>query len=405
MDKKPIIRFLDNTTPPHIVTLIFLAGLGAMAMNIFLPSLPQMTEYFGTSYAVMQLSVPLYLLCSAIIQLFVGPISDNLGRRRVMIWALVIFMVATLGCIYAPNIATFLICRVGQAIAATTMVISRAVIRDLYSQEQSAQQIAYVTMGMAVVPMVSPAVGGVLEQFFTWKATFWAMFLICVFILFLVLRDMGETARASDKSMLAQFKEYPELLSSTRFWGYALASAFCSGAFFAYLGGAPFVGSEVFGLDPFWLGLLFGAPASGYFVGNFLTSRYATTFGVNKLVLWGCIANAFGSAVSLVIFALGYGSAASFFGMMTLVGLGNGLCIPNASAGMLSVRPHLAGTASGLGGSIMIGGGAGLSVLVGLLLTPETGAYPLLWMMLLTAIAGVLSITIVIRREYALGLR
>lgn len=405
MNNGPVIRFLDNRTPPHITTLILLAGLGAMVMNIFLPSLPQMADYFDTSYAVMQLSVPLYLLCSAVIQLFVGPMSDNLGRRKVMMWALGLFMIATLGCILAPNISVFLFFRIGQAVAATAMVLSRAVIRDLYTQEQSASKIAYVTMGMAVVPMISPAVGGVLEQFFSWKATFWAMLLIGGAVLALVYRDMGETAQPSDKSMLAQFKEYPELLRSPRFWGYALAAAFCSGAFFAYLGGAPFVGSEIFGLSPFWLGILFGAPAVGYFLGNFLTGLYATRFGVNTLVLCGCLANAIGGSISLLIFMSGYGSAGTFFGMMTLVGLGNGLCIPNATAGMLSVRPHLAGTASGLGGSIMIGGGAGLAVLVGALLTPETGAYPLLWLMLLTALASVASIMVVIRREYTLGLR
>ena len=106
--------------------------------------------------------------------------------------------------------------------------------------------------------------------------------------------------------------------------------------------------------------------------------------------------------ISLLIFEAGYGTPLSFFGLMTLVGLGNGLCIPNATAGMLSVRPRLAGTASGLGGAIMIGGGAGLSALVGVLLTPETGAFPLLWMMLITAVLGLCSITLVIRREKAL---
>jgi DHA1 family bicyclomycin/chloramphenicol resistance-like MFS transporter len=90
--------------------------------------------------------------------------------------------------------------------------------------------------------------------------------------------------------------------------------------------------------------------------------------------------------------------------MMVFIGLGNGLCIPNATAGMLSVRPHIAGTASGLGGAIMIGGGAALAVLAGLLLTPESGATPLLWLMLLTAIAGVISILMVMRRERILGL-
>ncbi len=398
------VRFLDRTTPPHIATLILLSGLSAMVMNIFLPSLPQMAEFFDTDYGVMQLSVPLYLLCSAVMQLFIGPISDNLGRRKVMLWGLALFMLATLGCIYAPNATLFLVFRIGQAVIATAMVLSRAVIRDLYTQEQSASMIGYVTMGVALVPMISPAMGGVLQEFFDWHASFWFMLLAGAGITWLVFADMGESARPSGKTMMAQFREYPELFRSPRFWGYALAAGFCSGAFFAYLGGAPFVGSVVFGMTPFWLGVFFGAPAIGYFVGNFLTGRYATRFGINTLVLWGCLANAIGSSVSILIFFAGYGSALSFFGMMTLVGLGNGLCIPNATAGMLSVRPHLAGTASGLGGAIMIGGGSALAVLAGVMLTPETGAYPLLWLMVLTAVAGIGSIMIVIRREKQLGL-
>ena len=400
----PVIRFLDRTTPPTVFTLILLAGLSALVMNIFLPSLPHMAEYFGTSYATMQLSVPLYLLFSAVIQIFIGPISDNLGRRRVMIVGLVGFMIATLGCIYAPNAFVFLCCRIAQAVVATAMVLSRAVLRDLYTQDQAASKIGYVTMGMALVPMVAPAVGGVIEQNYDWHVTFWLMFVVAGGILVLVLLDMGETARASQNTILGQFREYPELLRSPRFWGYAMAAAFCSGAFFAYLGGAPFVGSTVFSLDPFWLGIYFGAPAVGYFTGNWITGAYATRFGINTMVLWGCMANALGSTLSLLIFLSGFGTAETFFGLMTLVGLGNGLCIPNATAGMLSVRPYLAGTASGLGGAIMIGGGSGLAVLAGLLLTPESGAYPLILIMQFTAFAGIMSILFVIRRARKLDL-
>lgn len=402
---EPVIRFMDRRTPPHVFTLILLAGMSALVMNIFLPSLPQMADYFGTSYAVMQLTVPLYLFCSAILQLFIGPLSDNIGRRPVMIAGLLLFMLATLGCIFAPTTGVFLVCRVAQAVMATAMVLSRAVLRDLYSQDQAASKIGYVTMGMALVPMIAPAVGGAIEQFFDWHVTFWLMFALASGVLMMVIRDMGETAVKTDNSILDQFREYPELLSSPRFWGYALASAFCSGAFFAYLGGAPFVGSTVFGLDPFWLGIYFGAPAVGYFCGNWLTGLFAMRFGVNLMVLWGCLANALGGTLSLTLFLAGYGSAETFFGMMTLIGLGNGLCIPNATAGMLSVRPHLAGTAAGLGGAIMIGGGSGLAVLAGLLLTKETGAYPLILLMLMTALAGVVSITAVMRREKTLGLR
>ncbi|KKL20997.1 hypothetical protein LCGC14_2449860, partial [marine sediment metagenome] len=124
MSDIPRVRYLDRKTPPHISTLILLAGLSAMVMNIFLPSLPAMAEHFGTDYAVIQLSVPLYLFFSGILQIFIGPISDNLGRRRVMLWGLGAFLVATAGCLLAPNIAVFLVFRMAQAVIATGMVLS-----------------------------------------------------------------------------------------------------------------------------------------------------------------------------------------------------------------------------------------------------------------------------------------
>ena len=393
------VKFLDRSTPPHIITLILLAGVSAMVMNMFLPSLPNMTTYFDTEYRLMQLSVALYLAVSAVMQTIIGPVSDNLGRRKVLMGGVVLFMLATLGCIFAPTAEIFLVFRMCQAIIAVAMVLSRAIVRDLYDQDQSASMIGYVTMGMAVVPMISPGIGGLLEEAFGWKANFWAFFIIGALLLWLVWADVGETAQPSDKTVLGQFREYPELLRSPRFWGYSAAAAFCSGSFFAYLGGAPFVGTQIFGMGEAELGFYFGAPAIGYFIGNGLSGRYATRFGVNRMVLWGSLANLFGTALSLAIFAAGAGTPISFFAMMTFVGLGNGLVIPNATAGALSVRPHLAGTASGLAGAIMIGGGAALSALAGFLLTPETGAFPLLYIMVLTGLAALLAIGAVYRRE------
>ncbi len=385
-----------------MITLILLAGMSATVMNMFLPSLPRMAEHFNTDYSVMQLSVAIYLAFSGVLQIFIGPLSDKFGRRPVTLWGIAVFLVATLGCIYAPSVEVFLIFRLLQAGIATAMVLSRAAVRDMYAQDQAASMIGYVTMGVAVVPMISPAVGGLLDEAFGWQSVFWALFAMGGAVWLLAWRDMGETAMVSDKSLTQQFGEYPELLRSVRFWGYALAAGFCSGAFFAYLGGAPFVGLVVFGMSPAMLGFFFGAPAVGYFAGNFLTGRYSTRFGINRMVLWGSLANIIGSGLSISIFLVGYGSAFTFFGLMTVIGLGNGLCIPNATAGMLSVRAHLAGTASGLGGAIMIGGGAALSALAGALLTAETGAYPLLLLMLITSIFGLISIRMVIRREKTL---
>ena len=368
-------------------------------MNIFLPSLPGMTAHFETEYRVMQLSVAVYLGVSAALQIVIGPLSDKFGRRPVLLWGLALFVLATLGCLMAPSVEIFLACRMGQAVVAAAMVLSRAAVRDIYPQDAAASMIGYVTMGMAVVPMVGPALWGALDEVFGWQANFWALILLGALCFALVWRDMGETAHASGKTLLQQFREYPELLTSPRFWGYAMASAFASGAFFAYLGGAPFVGTEVFGLTPAALGVYFGAPALGYILGNFLSGRYSVRFGINRMVLWGCLLNAAGLFVSLIIFVAGYGTVTSFFAFMTFVGLGNGMTIPNATSGMLSVRPHLAGTASGLGGALMIGGGAALSAVAGALLGPGSGALPLLWLMFGTAVLGVAAVFVVLLRE------
>ena len=398
------VRFLDQSTPPHIATLILLAGLSALAMNIFLPSLPGMTAHFNTEYRLIQLSVALYLGVNAGLQLLMGPISDRWGRRPVILWGLGLFLAATLGCILAPNVTVFLTFRMIQASVVVAMVLSRAIVRDMVPQDRAASMIGYVTMGMAVVPMVGPALGGVLDEVFGWQANFWALFVLGLALFWLCWRDLGETAPLTGRTLAQQFRDYPALLTSRRFWGYALAAGLSSGSFFAYLGGAPFVGDRVFGLPPATLGLLFGAPAVGYFLGNFLSGRFSTRIGVNRMVLWGATANASGIALNLTLFYLGLGTPLSFFGLMTFMGLGNGMVIPNATAGALSIRPDLAGTASGLSGALMIGLGAALSALAGLLLTPDSGAFALLWIMLCSGLAAIVTILLVIRRERRLGL-
>jgi DHA1 family bicyclomycin/chloramphenicol resistance-like MFS transporter len=358
-----------------------------------------MSEYFSTDYRVMQLSVALYLAGNAVLQIVVGPISDRYGRRPVLLWGIGIFLVATVGCILAPTIEIFLAFRMLQAVVVVGLVLGRAVVRDMYPQDQAASQIGYVTMGMAVVPMIGPAIGGVLDETLGWQANFWMLAILGVLVLVLTWRDLGETAARGSESFAEQFAQYPELFASRRFWGYCLTASFASGAFFAFLGGAPYVGSEVFGLSASLVGLYFGTAAVGYFVGSYVSGRYSMRVGINGMVLWGSILSATGPLLTLLLFLLGFKTALVFFGLMTIVGIGNGMVLPNATSGMLSVRPHLAGTASGLGGAITIGGGAALSALTGALLTGGNGAYLLILIMLVTSLLAVGAILYTIRRE------
>jgi DHA1 family bicyclomycin/chloramphenicol resistance-like MFS transporter len=386
-----------------VVTLTLLAGIAALSMSVFIPSLNMMTAHFETSYSVMQLAVAGYLGANALLQVVIGPMSDAWGRRPVILGSLVVFCIATLGCIWATNVWVFLTFRMIQAAIATTLVLSRAAIRDLYDTREAASMIGYVTMGMSLVPMVGPLIGGVLGEHYGWQANFWLLFVLGAAMLLVTQVDFKETLRLQGQPLMAQIRDYPELLTSPRFWGYALACAFASGAFFSYLGGGAYVGDEIYGLEPSQTGFYFGAPAAGYFFGNYLTGRFAGRVGINRLILLGCLASAAGLLLMATLFLSGHGSAQAFFFLMGFVGLGNGLTLPNSTAGMLSVRPHLAGSASGLGGAINLGGGAALSALAGTLLTPETGAIPLIWLMLFVTIASLVCILYVIHRQKRLS--
>lgn len=400
--KDPI--FLNRHSPPKIITLILLAGLSALTMNIFLPSLPGMAAYFDAPYALMQLSVALYLALSAVLQILIGPISDRYGRRMVVLASIGLFLIATIGTLMAQSAEVFLVFRMAQAVVAAGMVLSRAVVRDMVSDDEAASMIGYVTMGMSLVPMIGPVIGGYLDAAFGWHANFGLLLGLGVVVFALSWADLGETAVPKKISFAAQMRSYPTLLTSRRFLGYSGAAAFSSGCFYAYLGGAPYVGNVVFGLDSQQIGVLFAITAVGYAAGNYLAGRFSRRLGLNRMVLIGTSITTAGMALLLLVTLLGLSGPVVFFGLQITMGLGNGVALPSANAGILSVRPEFAGTASGLGGALMIGGGAGLAALAGALLPPGSTEVPLIVLMLTTSVASVLCILAVIRRARSLGL-
>lgn len=386
-------------TPPHILTLVALTGLAAMSMNVFLPSLPGMARYYGVDYGVMQLSVSAYLGVSALIQLFAGPISDIFGRRPAMLTALFVFLLATVGSLLAPTAGCFLFFRMVQAIVTSGMVIARAVVRDIYPGDQAASMLGYVTMGMSIVPMLSPVLGGVLDEAFGWHASFALMGVLGLGVFALSWFDMGETSKSGGIPLRQQFASYPALARSWRFWGYATVATLTAGSFFAYLGGAPFVGDRVFHLTSSQVGYWFAAPSMGYALGNFISGRMAVRIGINRMILIGTTVCSVALSIALAADLAGWHKPAVFFGAIAMVGLGNGLALPSANAGLMSVRPELAGTASGFGGAMMVAGGAALATLAGALLGPDTGAAPLLLIMVLSAIGAAITIKLVVHRE------
>ena len=398
--------FQAATSPPRITTLIMLAGLSVLSLNMFLPSLSTMAGAFEADYAVVSLAIGGYLAMTAILQLIIGPLSDRYGRRPVLLAGLLIFAAASLGCVLSTNFWVFLGFRLAQGVIISGWVISMAIIRDTSEPQEAASLIGYVTMAMAIAPMLGPMVGGMFDEFLGWRSNFIFYAASGALLLAICWADAGETNTSPSETLGSQIRTYPELFTSRRFWGYTLCMAFSTGSFYSFLAGVPLVAGALFNLSTSSLGFYMGTITAGFMTGSFLSGRYSKRFALTTMILSGRIVACTGLIVGLVLLSMGIVHVATLFGAVILVGLGNGLTTPGCSAGVLSVRPKLAGSASGLAGALTVGGGAALSSVTTALLTEGNAAFMLLGMMLFSSAMGLLATLYVMhvnRQEGALS--
>ncbi len=380
------------SSPPSLVTLVFATALSVLTLNMFLPSLARMADDFQVDYALANLSVAGYLAVSAALQLIMGPLSDRFGRRPVLLICMAMFVAASVGCVLAESIWVFLGFRLLQAAVVAGPVLSSAAIRDMYSSNEAASKLGYVAMAMALAPMLGPMLGGALDGLFGWRAGFVLYSVLGAGLLLLLWADMGETNTNRSSTFAAQLREYPHLLRARRFWGYALCAAFSIGGFFSFITGAPLVAAAWFDLSPAMLGLGIGIITGGFMVGNFITGRIAARTRLTTMILIGRIIASTGPLGGLLLFLGDLGSVWVFFGSAIFVGFGNGLTNANATAGLMSVRPKLAGSAAGLSGAMIVALGAVLTSLTGLWVSPENGPYLVLGMMWACSFAGLLAV-------------
>ncbi|WP_171234121.1 multidrug effflux MFS transporter [Ruegeria sp. HKCCA6837] len=387
-------------TPPHLITLIFATALSVLSLNLFLPSLARMSEDFGVDYGLMNLSVAGYLAVSAVLQLIMGPLSDRFGRRPILLMCMTFFVIASIGCTLAQSIWVFLGFRLLQAAVVAGSVLSSASIRDRYPPNEAASKLGYVTMAMALAPMLGPMLGGGLDVLFGWRSGFVLYTLLGAGVLVLLWFDMGETNTNRSSTFTAQLREYPDLFRARRFWGYALCASFSIGGFYSFITGAPLVAAAWFDLSPAMLGLGIGIITGGYMVGNFVTGRIAARTRLTTMILIGRVVASTGPFLGLLLFLTGLGSIWVFFGSAICVGFGNGLTNANATAGIMSVRPKLAGSAAGLSGAMIVALGAILTSVTGAFVSPENGPFLVLGMMWACSFAGLLAVVYVRRLDW-----
>lgn len=347
--------------------LVLATALGPFAMQVFLPALPAIQQSFAVGAGTAQLAFSLSAFAIAVATLFYGPLSDRIGRRPALTRGLLVYLAGSVLCAVAPTIELLVLGRIVQAAGGCAgIVLSRAIVRDLYGLEQSATVLAYITMAMVVAPMLAPVLGGFLTDLAGWRWVFVAGILVGVLILVAVRAELAETAPAPPPGRTGPSgRGFLSLLRSPRFMGYALQGAFSMSVFFAFLAAAPYLMVTVMGRPASEYGLMFVLVSAAFMAGNFAAARLTPRVGTDRMILIGCLGSLAGAATTLGLVLAGFWTPWAVFLPTSFGAFAQGLAMPNTQASFVSVDPQAAGTASGLGGFLQMGTAAVAAQIVG----------------------------------------
>jgi MFS transporter, DHA1 family, multidrug resistance protein len=386
-----------------LALLIAMSAVSSGSLNILVPAIPGLVAKFKTDPAYVQLTISLYLTGLASAQLVFGPLSDRFGRRPVLLAGLGLAALASTAAIFAWSIAGLVGARLVQSLGASTgQTISRAIIRDIYERERAASMIGLVTSVVVFVPMMAPLIGGILDTLFGWEAIFIVVAALSFTVFVWAALALPETRRFSDvPGERSHFTaDVRALCASPRFFGYALCAGFGSAPFFSFLGGAPYVVVDMLGRTSAEYGVWFFLPSFGFMAGNFLVSRLSGRYTINVLIWWGIALTIAGCLINIAAYlTLTHWPMPALFVPHVIIGIGNGLLLPTAVAGAVSIRPQVAGTASGMTGFIQMAIGAAAAQTSGHIIGHATSATPMLLQMLLFGVATGVAVFVLVRRS------
>ena len=359
----------DRLRGPVAVLLTAVVAIGSLSIDMALPSLPATAEALGAEPATVQLTVTLFLAGFAVAQLIHGPLSDRIGRRRVLLGGLVVYVVGGLACWAAPSARLLVAGRLLQALGAGSgPVVGRAVVRDLYEGERAARVLGYMGTAMALTPILAPIVGGIIHVAFGWRAVYLALAACGAAFLGLALLLVPETNRRRDPDALRPghlATNAADLLGDRSFRGYVLVVALMFGGQFAFISGSAFVLIEVLRVPPDVYGLCFGLVAFGLMTGSFLAARLTPRAGIDRLIAAG---TSLGAVAGCLMAALAWGgvrTVPAVIGPMYAFAIGVGIVLPTAVAGAIGPFPRTAGLASAVLGFLQLTAAAAYGIAVG----------------------------------------
>jgi DHA1 family bicyclomycin/chloramphenicol resistance-like MFS transporter len=358
----------DRSVPSRALLLLLVAmtGVAPISLYMLVPALPALTVAFNTDISLIQMTVSLYMIGIALSQITMGPLSDRYGRRPVLLGGLGLMVIATIGGIFATTLPQLILARFLQALGgAAGMVISRAIIRDLYPRERVASMISLVIGVMMIAQMLSPLAGGLLDVSFGWRAIFYALAVLAVATFAAIALILPETRRRAAPTAVTGFtRDARTLLTSRAFAGYAMCQMLASAIIFVFAGAGPYIVVDQMGRSSAEYGAWYATSGFAYLVGNLFCARFAPRHTLERLIWFGLAIQFVGAALNLVWGLLGLNQMPSWlFITHMLIMFGNAFAMSNASAGALSIRPQAAGTASGFMGFMQMGFGALISQL------------------------------------------
>lgn len=384
---------------PRLWILVLLSALSALPVNMFVPSLPTIADDLEADFALVNVAIAGYAVVAAATHLVAGALSDRFGRRPIALIALAIFTIASVGCSLANDTTAFLLCRLLQGTVSGGYAVSLAAIRDTSNDRLATSRIGYLSSAWAVAPMIAPGVGGALETFFGWRSIFVVFAALGAVGFCLATIHLKETNVCLSGSITLQLRGYRDLSRSKPFWGYVLCMSLALGALYAFLGGAPWVSAQLGETSSLALGFYMGVVPAGFILGSYVVGRHSSRYTPQRLVLAGRILTCAGLLVGFVLCVLGVTHPLAFFGPCVCVGLGNGLTMPAANARILSIRPDLAGTASGMAAALTVTGAAIVAFLSGLIVDASNAHLAVLSVMLISSLLSLAAAAIVVALE------
>jgi len=336
------------------VTVALLAMLAPFSIDTYLPSFPDIAREFAVSALYLQQTLSFYLLAFAVMTLVYGPLSDAYGRRRVVLVAVALYVLSSIGCWFAPNAHWLLVMRIGQGLSASAgIVIGRAVIRDAFAGAQAQRVMANMMLIFALAPAIAPIIGGWLHDAFGWRSVFMFLTLLGLALWVWTAQVLPETLPAVARQSIhprAVGHTYRQALGSSHFMGLVMITALNFGGMFLYIAGSPEVVYRHLRLGPEDFGMLFVPLVGGMMAGTFLSGRLAGRVTHAHCVDLGYGLMLAGATLNVVLAFTSASSAFTVIAPPVLYASGMALAMPNLSLMAIDLFPAHRGLASALQG-------------------------------------------------------